>query len=199
MKNKNTYDFYLIIATAVVLFVISLICIFGMFYFKLAMIHEMPPDIKVQYMEKMNEVLSPFIMCLILLLGICVPKRMLPVHWMNRFAVVLLICVFFISIVFSIKVGLVFILTASLCLQAVVLIMALGGSKKLNFEKKGYWVRSGSSLMHFGLILFTLDFFFYQNQSLHLILFWITSVTVVLGMIFCFYAEAIVRFVTGKN
>ena len=36
MAKKGSYDFYLILATAVVLAVISLICVWAMFHYKLA-------------------------------------------------------------------------------------------------------------------------------------------------------------------
>jgi hypothetical protein len=73
--------------------------------------------------------------------------------------------------------------------------MALAGSAILNFEKKGYWERVGSSAMHLGIILFVLDLFYYQYQSLHLTIFWLTTFFTVLGMLGCFYSEAIVALV----
>ena len=54
IKFKSSYDFYLILATAVVLFAICLISIYGMFYFKFAQIHQMAPAIKISYMNRMN-------------------------------------------------------------------------------------------------------------------------------------------------
>ena len=198
MKRQGSYDFYLILATAVVLFIISMICIYGMFYFKFAQIHQMAPVIKAAYMNRMNTVIAPFLICLILLLGICVPKRLLPTSWLNRFAVLLVVLVVGISLVMGIKNGMLFTLTAALILQTVVLGLALGGSKNLHFEKKGYWVRVGSSLIHLGLILFIFDLFFYKKQALHLFLFWVTTGATVFGMVFCFYAETVVKLIAGK-
>ena len=83
-------------------------------------------------------------------------------------------------------------------LQLWVLIMALAGSRLLHFEKKGYWVRVGSSLIHLGLIFFILDIFLYNMYKLHLILFWVTTVATVLGMLFCFYSEFMVNLVKGS-
>ena len=91
MKRKSSYDFYLILATALVLFAISLISIYGMFYFKFAQIHQMAPALKITYMNRMNTVIAPFAVCLILLLGICVPKRLLPTAWLNRATLLLLV------------------------------------------------------------------------------------------------------------
>jgi len=199
MKRQGSYDFYLILATAVVLFIISIICIYGMFYFKFAQIHQMAPVIKASYMNRMNTVIAPFLICLILLLGICVPKRLLPTSWLNRFAVLLVVLVVGISLVMGIKSGMLFTLAAALILQTVVLGLALGGSKNLHFEKKGYWVRVGSSLIHLGLILFVFDLFFYKKQALHLFLFWVTTGATVFGMFFCFYAETVVKLIAGKS
>ena len=91
MKGKSSYDFYLVLATTLVLFVISLISIYGMFYFKFAQIQQMSPAIKMAYMDRMNGFVAPFVVGLILLLGICVPKRLLPTHWVNRLTVVLVV------------------------------------------------------------------------------------------------------------
>jgi len=199
MRGKSHYDYYLILATTVVLFVISVICIYGMFYFKLAQVHQLPVAEKVGYMDSMNTVMAPFLIALIVLLGICVPKRLLPTSWLNRFSVILVLLALAASFIWGIKVSLALVLIVSLALQVVVLFMALAGSKELNFEKKGYWVRVGSSLLHLGLILFALDLFFYRYQVLHLVLFWITTASALLGMVFCFYAESFSRLVKKRT
>jgi hypothetical protein len=199
MKRKSSYDFYLIIATTVVLFAISLISIYGMFYFKFAQIHQMAPPLKIAYMNRMNEVVAPFIICLILLLGICIPRRLLPTGWLNRITAILLTCVVATGFIAGVKAGLFFMLAASLVLQVIVFFMALTGSRSLHFHKKGYWVRLGSSLIHLGLIIFILDLFFYAHKTLHLVLFWVTTGASIWGMVFCFYAEFLVSFVTGRK
>ena len=199
MKLKNSYDFYLILATTLVLFAISLICIYSMFYFKFAQVQQMDLPLKIAYMNRMNEVVAPFLICLILLLGICVPKRLLSTIWLNRITAILLACVVPIGFFAGVKAGLFFILATSLLLQIIVLLMALAGSRSLHFHKKGYWVRLGSSLIHLGLIIFILDLFFYANKTLHLMLFWVTTSATILGMVFCFYAESVVNFVTSRQ
>ena len=199
MKLKSSYDFYLILATTLVLFAISLISIYGMFYFKFAQIHQMAPALKIAYMDRMNEIVAPFIICLILLLGICVPKRLLPTAWLNRISAVILTGVVATGLFYGIKAGLFFILVASLVLQTTVLLLALAGNRNLHFQKKGYWVRLGSSLIHLGLIIFIFDLFFYANKTLHLVLFWVTTGASILGMLFCFYAESVVIHVFGRQ
>lgn len=194
LNKKASYDFYLIIATTVVLAAISAICIWGMFYFKMAQIHEMAPAAKIAWQNRMNTIIAPFIVALIVLLGICVPKRLFPTVWLNRFAVLLVTTTILIGWLASIKIALLVILCASLALQLVVLVMALAGSEQLHFETRNYWSRVGSSLIHLGLILFILDLFFHRQQTLHLLLFWVTTAATTLGMIFCFYAEPVAKF-----
>ena len=199
MKRKSSYDYYLILATTAVLFIISVLCIYGMFYFKLAQVQQMAPAIKIEYMSRMNTMISPFLIGLILLLGICVPNRLLPTVWLNRFAAALFVLVIAVSLGWGIKTGLIVVLIASLILQLAVLVLALGGSQALHFEKKGYWVRLGSSLLHLGLILFILDLFFYEKQTLHLVLFWVTTVATVIGMLLCFYADTMARLIRRRS
>lgn len=198
MQKKASYDFYLILATTAVLALISVICVWGMFYFKMAQIHEMAPAAKIAWQNRMNTIISPFIIGLIVLLGICVPKRLLPTRWLNLFAISLGLIAFLTSVVLEVKTGLMVILIASLALQLVVLVMAIGGSERLHFETRSYWTRVGSSLIHLGLILFILDLFFYRQPVLHLLLFWITTAATVAGMVFCFYADSVVKFIRKK-
>lgn len=189
-------DYYLILATVGVLFIISVICVYGMFYFKFAALQDMPPQEKIGYMNAMNTAVAPFVIGLILLLGVCVPKRLLPVKWMNVVALVLAALCSFVSLLAGVKAGLVVVLTVSMLLQLIVLGMAVAGSRHLHFEKSGYWVRVGSSLIHLGLILFILDLLLYRNLTLHLVLFWITTGSSVLGMLFCFYAPTVASIVS---
>lgn len=191
IHKKSSYDYYLILATAIVLAIISGICVYGMFYFKFAQLQQMAPEVKSAYMDKMNLAVSPFIIALIVILAVCVPKRLLPTLWLNRFALLLLGMIGAIIWVWGVVMALKVSLCLTLTLQAVVLVMAVAGNQRLNFEKKGYWLRVGSSSMHLGLILFILDLFFYKYQTLHLALFWVTTTATVFGMIGCFYSPAL--------
>jgi hypothetical protein len=198
-KKTASLDYYLILATALVLFVISAISVYGMFYFKFAAVQEMEPAAKMAYMNGMNEVIAPFIIILILLLGICVPKRLLPARLLVRFTLVLSAAALAATVWLGIKAGVMVVLAASLLLQLVVLGLAAAGSRHLHFEKSGYWLRVGSSLIHLGLILFVLDLLLHRHLTLHLVLFWITTGASVLGMLFCFYSPSVARIFQNKG
>jgi hypothetical protein len=197
--RKGSYDYQLILITTAVLFIISVICISGMFYFKLAQIHLMEPALKLVYTNRMNTIMAPFIVVLILLLGICIPKRLLPTVWLHYFTGLLVLAAAVTALLVSVHAGLLVVLFASLLLQLVVLAMALAGSQALHFETKNYWVRLGSSLVHLALILFVLDLYYHQHHLLHLALFWVTTGAMVLGMLFCFYAEQVSNLVRKRK
>lgn len=197
MAKKGSYDYFLILATVGVLFIVSLICIGSMFYFKWAQVQQMTPALKAGYMDRMNTVVAPFIILLILLLGICVPKRLLPTAWLNRFAAALTAVALLVAACAGVKEALLVVLLVALALQGVVLVLAIAGSGRLHFERSGYWVRLGSSLTHLGLILFVFDLFFYDRLALHLLLFWVTTASTVLGLAFCFYADAVTGLLRG--
>lgn len=190
-RRTGSLDYHLILATVSVLFALSVVCIFSMFYYKFAAVQLLPPVEKAAYLDRMNTVVSPFVVGLILLLGICVPKRLLPVKWLTRFALALSLAALIAWIWQGIKAALIVVLAASLILQLVVLVLAIGGGKHLHFEKSGYWVRVGSSLIHLGLILFVLDLLLYKHLRLHLFLFWVTTGASVLGMLLCFYSQSV--------
>ena len=143
MKARSSYDFYLIIATTVVLFAISLISIYGMFYFKFAQIHQMAPELKLAYMNRMNEIVAPFIICLIFLLGVCIPRRLLSKGWLNFITAILVASVVMTGFFYGVKAGLFFMLAASLVLQIAVLFMVLAGNRHLIFIRRGIGFVSG--------------------------------------------------------
>jgi hypothetical protein len=196
-KPKKSLDYALILATVGVLFALSVLCVYSMFAFKFAAVQQLAPAAKLAFLERMNRLVAPFIVALILLLGICIPKRLLPTRVLGWFAAALAVAGVSLSAWLGIRAGLLAVLTASLLLQLLVLGMALAGSERLNFARSGYWLRIGSSLIHLGLILFVLDLLLYRHLALHLFLFWVTTAASVLGMLCSFYAPGLVRFLRG--
>ncbi len=189
--RRASYDFYLILATVAVLFALSAICIGAMFYFKWAEVQHMAPAMKAAYMERMNAVVAPFVVLLVVVLGVCIPKRLLPVTWLNRFAAVLIAIATGVALWQGVRMGLFVVVVVSLVLQVVVLAMAVAGSRRLHFTHSGYWLRVGSSLLHLGLVLFLLDLYLYRLPTVHLALFWVTTVATVVGMGCCFWSPTV--------
>jgi hypothetical protein len=191
MRRFN-YDFILVLITVVIMFLISILCIGGMFYFKLAELQNVIPAIKITFQEQMNSLLAPFLVALLLTLGLCIPKRLFPPRWLYAFIILLGLTGLGSALVWGWREALLWMLVISAVLQAMVLILVVSG-RRLKFLCEGYWNRLGSSLVHMGLVLFCLDFFLLDRWNLHLVIFWISAICIFIGMIVTFYAEGIIE------
>ena len=197
MRRFN-YDFVLILATVGILFLISLLCIGGMFYFKWAELQNVAPAIKIAFQEQMNNLLAPFLVALLLTLGLCIPNRLFPSRWLYAFIIMLGLTCLGSALVWGWREALLWMLVISAALQAIVLILVVLGWR-LKFLCEGYWNRLGSSLVHLGLILFCLDFFFLSHRDLHLGLFWVSAICIFIGMIVTFYAEGMMEWLRRRK
>jgi hypothetical protein len=196
--QRFNYDFILILVTVVILFLISILCIGGMFYFKWAELQGVAPAIKMAFQEQMNSLLAPFLVALLLTLGLCIPKRLFLPRRLYAFIILLGLTCLIADLVWGWREALLLMLVISAALQAMVLILVVSG-RRLKFLCEGYWNRLGSSLVHLGLILFCLDFFFLSYRDLHLVIFWISAICIFIGMIVTFYAEGMMEWLQRRK
>ena len=188
--QRFNYDFVLILATVGILFLISLLCIGGMFYFKWAELQNVAPAIKMVFQKQMNNLLAPFLIALLMTLGLCIQKRLFSTRWLYAFIIMSGFIGLGSALVWGWRKALLWMLVISAVLQAIILILVMLG-RHLKFLCEGYWNRLGSSLVHMGLVLFCMDFFFLSHRDLHLVIFWISAICIFIGMIMVFYAEGI--------
>ncbi|MFC1855447.1 hypothetical protein ACFL2A_02740 [Thermodesulfobacteriota bacterium] len=194
-KKRVNYDYILVLATTVVLFMIALITLYGMFHFKYYDIGETKNvAVKIAYFQLMNRLISPFLSALLVILSICVPKRLFPFRLLNFFGAGMIILTIVLSVVYGNTNALTVVLFIALALQFVVFVLVLFGMK-LHFEKEGYWTRLGSSLVHLGFILFVLDFMFLNSLEIHMTIFWLSTVSISLGCLFTFYTSSLNKLV----
>lgn len=192
MKLKN-YDYYLIVLTALILFAIGLLCVYGITYFNyLAVNPRWTTTIQYShYIDDMNSYLYPFLVMLLLALGLCIPKRLLEQDFLIKFTALTLGVTLIVTFLSGIENGLIFLLAVMIVVQSFVLIRTINKSDGLRFEKEGYAGRVGSSLLHLGLVLLIFDFMALQGSSFHLLIFWVGMIMITVGNIFSFYPEKI--------
>jgi hypothetical protein len=190
--RRFSYDFILILITVGILFLISLLCIGAMFYFKWAELQNVAPVIKIAFQEKMNNLLIPSLLSLLLTLALCVPRRLLPRRWLYFFIVLLSLTCLGSALVWGWRNALLWLLVVSALLQMVVLILTISG-RRIKFLYEGYCSCLGSCLIHLGLIIFCLDLFLLSYWNIHLIIFWISATCIFIGMILAFYAKGITK------
>ncbi len=192
MKLKN-YDYYLIILTALILFAIGLVCVYGIAYYNyLAVNPQWTNTIRYShYIGEMNSYLYPFLVLLLLTLGLCIPKRLLEQDFLIKFASLTLGATLILTFLYGIGNGLVFLLAVMIVVQGFVLIKTVKKSEALRFEKEIYAGKLGSSLLHLGLVILIFNFMALQGSSFHLLIFWAGMIMITAGNIFSFYPERI--------
>lgn len=192
MKLKN-YDYYLIILTTLVLFAIGLVCIYGITYYNYLSVNPAwtrTPGY-MQYIDDMNLYLYPFLVLLLITLGLCIPKRLFEQDVLVKLSAAVLAAALVLMLLSSIETGMVFILAVMTVFQGIVLIMTFKKSSAIRFEKEGYVVRLGSSLLHLGVVLLVLNFLSMRENPLHIPVFWFGTVLIIAGNVFSFYPDRI--------
>ena len=192
MKLKN-YDYYLIILTAFILFAIGLICVYGIAYYNYLAVNPQWTNtiLYSRYIDDMNSYLYPFLVLLLLTLGLCIPKRLFEQDFLIKFTALALGAILTLTFLSGIEKGLVFLLAVMIVVQGFVLIRTIKKSAALRFEKEGYTGRLGSSLLHLGLVVLIFNFMTLQGSSFHILLFWAVMIMITVGNIFSFYPERI--------
>lgn len=190
MKFKN-YDYYLIILTTLILFMIGAVSLYGITYYNYLAVDSGWTNTAQysQYIDEMDSYLYPFLVLLLISLGLCIPKRLFEQDILLKFSAIILGITVILTIFSNIETGLGFILVLMTVVQSIVLIMTIRKSKSIRFEKEGYIVRMGSSLLHLGLVLIILNFVSLRDSPYHILIFWFGVIFITIGNVFSFYPE----------
>ncbi len=189
---KQKYDYYLIIATALILFAIGIVCVYGISYYNYLASPDWTNTIQyTKYIDDMNSYLYPFLVLLLITLGLCIPKRLFEQNILIKFSAMVLVVTLILTYSYGIETGLGFILAIMTGVQIVVLILTIRKSKTIRYENEGYVSRVGSSLLHLGVVVLVFNFVSMRDSSLHIAIFWVGTALVIAGSIFSFYAHSI--------
>ena len=189
MKPK-TYDFYLMVLTSAVLAIIGLVCLYGIGYYTYT--NETMPQwtqtpMYGDYIDNMNQYIYPFVVLLLVALGLCIPKRIVPRQSLLASGIGILVVTILIAMMTDIGTSLAFLLAVSIVVQAVVMVLTMLGRGGLTYEREGYFVQTGSSMLHLGTVIFVLDFVSFRTSDLHLSVFWVATILITVGTVLSFY------------
>jgi len=189
--EKQRFDYYLIILTALILLGTGIVCLLSIVYYNyLAMIPDWTRTVEyLDYIEQMNSYLYPFLVLLLITLGACIPKRLFDQEFLVKFSITTLAITLIITISYGIEAGLGFILAVMIAVQSFVLIMTFKKSRSIRFEKEGYISKLGSSLLHLGIVILMFNFVSLRDSALHIAIFWVGMIMITAGNIFSFYPE----------
>jgi hypothetical protein len=184
LRRPVGWDLALVLLTAVTLAAFGVLALWGMFYYKS---HATRPDWSVPaFQEMMNRLAAPLVVLLIVWLVLCIPKRLFSRRALLGYSAGTLALGLAALPYGGVRFALGLVLGLSALLQAVILGFVLSGAR-LRFAGRGIALRSGSSLLHLGIVLFTCDVVALQGSPWHIPLFWVATGLLTAGCLLTFY------------
>lgn len=203
IKNLN---YILIVATIVILAAVGIAFIFGTTF---SWVMSETDTIWRQtalyqdYVNIMNLAVGPMVIALVVVLGLCIPKRLFTGIRLLQLMGGLLALTLVMSVALGLRLGISALLTVAMLMQVAVISLTLFGSKRLIYEVTGFYIQIGSALLHMGLILFLFDLILIGDslaqRTLHLNIFWVATVFIGLGMILVFYSDELSRLFSRRE
>lgn len=185
------FDYYLIVLTTLILFAIGIVCVYGITYYNYlaATPGWTGTTVYPQFIDDMNSYLYPFLVLLLISLGLCIPKRLFEQEILVKISILALGVTILLTFLFDMETAMGFILAVIAGIQGIVLILTFNKNKKIRFEKEGYIVRLGSSMLHLGIVILIFNFVTLRDSQFHILIFWTGTLFVTTGNVFSFYPE----------
>jgi hypothetical protein len=190
------WDFALMVATLVFLAALGVQSIIGTGYAWWAAnsIPDWQQTAYAGYIALMNAVAAPSVLGLVVVLGLCVPKRVLSRSALLAVSAALVLAGFGgWAVTGSLSTGLGIYLALASLLQAAVVVMTFLGAGSLKYMTEGRIVKTGSGLLHMGFLVFALVVVSLQRSPLMLPVFTLSALLVTGGTIMSFYAGMFVK------
>lgn len=142
------------------------------------------------YVEAMNAIAAPLVVLLVVVMGLCVPKRLVSrrlLAWVSGGMLVAGAAAA--AATGSLASGLSVYLVLAGLIQVAVVVLTLGGVSGLAYLTEGRLVRIGSGLLHLGFLGFAFVVVALQDSPAMLPVFWVATVLLTGGSALAFYAK----------
>jgi hypothetical protein len=143
------------------------------------------------YVDAMNMIAAPMIVVLVVVMGLCVPKRLFARRPLLIVSLIMLIVGMAAGVVAnSLATGLTVYLLLSAAIQLAVVIMTIAGVRGPSYLTEGRLTKTGSGLLHLGFIVFAIVVVALQKSTMMAPIFWLSATLVTGGTALSFYASA---------
>ncbi len=190
---RRSWDFSLTVATVVLLGGIGLQSFLGTLYAwwaqRAAAGWEQSADY-VRFVDGMNAIAAPQIVLLVVVMGLCVPKRLF-----SRTALLTVSALMLVAglgaraLTGSATSGLGVYLALAALIQVAVIALTIAGARGPSYLTEGRLTKTGSGLLHLGFIVFAFVVVALQRSTFMLPVFWVSAVLTTAGIVLSFYAE----------
>jgi hypothetical protein len=143
------------------------------------------------YVALMNQIAAPMIVALVVVMGLCVPKRLFgrtALLWVSLGMVAVGMAAGLIA--GSLSLGLTVYLLLSAAIQLAVVVLTVAGVRGPSYLTEGRLTKAGSGLLHLGFVVFMIVVVSLQSSPIMGPVFWTSAVLVTVGMVLSFYANA---------
>lgn len=189
---KRTWDFSLVVATVVLLGSLGLQSFLGTLYVWWGEGSGPAWDTigYPQFINIMNAIAAPQVVLLVVVMGLCVPKRLFargPLIGVSVGMVVAGLVVWLFS--GSLATGLATYLILAGLIQVAVVLMTIAGARGPSYMTEGRVTKTGSGLLHLGFVMFMFVVVALQRSTWMLPVFWTSAALTVGGTVLSFYAS----------
>lgn len=190
---RRTWDFSLTVITVVLLGGIGLQSFVGTLYVWWAQRTiagwESGPGYAA-FVNTMNAIAAPQIVALVIVMGLCVPKRLFSRALLVTVSAGMLVVGLGVwAFTGSLATGLAGYLAFSALIQVAVVVMTVAGVRGPSYLTEGRLTKTGSGLLHLGFIVFAFVVVALQDSSFMLPVFWVSAVLTIVGTVLSFYAD----------
>jgi hypothetical protein len=189
---RRTWDFSLTVATVAILGSLGLQSFFGTLYSWWAT-RSIPGWEQTGYngfVAAMNAAAGPQVVLLVVVMGLCVPKRLF-----SRRALILVSAGMLASgaavalLTASLATGLAAYLLLAALIQVAVVALTVAGARGPSYLTEGRLTKTGSGLLHLGFVVFAFVVVALQRSTWMLPVFWTSAALTMGGTLLSFYAS----------
>lgn len=142
------------------------------------------------FVNTMNAVAAPQIVLLVVVMGLCVPKRLFDRGVLAAVSGAMLAAgIVAWLLTSSTVIGLTVYLSLAGLIQAAVIALTIAGVRGPSYLTEGRLTKTGSGLLHLGFIVFAIVVVALQRSTFMLPVFWTATVLMVGGTTLSFYAD----------
>lgn len=190
--RSRSWDFGLTILTVVLLASLGIQSFIGTIYVWWAQrtIADWEQVGYAAYVAKMNLIAAPQLVLLVVVMGLCVPKRLFSRRVLLGVSVAMVAAgVVAYLVTDSLPTGVTVYLALAGLIQLAVVVLTAMGAKGPSYLTEGRLTRLGSGLLHLGFIIFAIVVAALQRSTLMLPVFWVSSILIVGGTAMAFWAN----------
>lgn len=190
--RRRTWDFMLTVTTVLLLGTLGLQSFIGTLYVWWAERSITDWELVGQpaFIDRMNLIAAPQIIALVVVMGLCVPKRLFSRTVLTIVSTGMVGVGAVVSLMTrSVQQGLSVYLLLAATIQVAVVAMTVAGARGPSYLTEGRLSKTGSGLLHLGFVLFVYVVIALQRSAFMLPVFYTSAVLCTVGTLLTFYAE----------